>query len=417
MIHEREKSNTNYEIIWKNDIIKGQPKMKGKAELNTVKLLEMADAIWNIHTQPEEQSKQFQNPQKHPSILVNLWLSGERKIQRLLSRLDDMERAKQFLQQPRTDTNQARLRGVLNPMANIPLRVTPSHDDRRFTNAEFEWFLCNRLRQQQPSVAEIHLQTCKCGIHIGDGRHFRRCVTSNNMMRIHDTLRETSIDMFRSAGLHVLREPANLLRDSDNERPADVYIKNWSINKSPYRNHAIDLSFPLVESQIKYHSKEFKCLVCSQTGVVANKKAEDKSKKVGSQKDQQVRGNNNTMQQRCNLEGINYWPVPVEGDGQTSAEFEALLKHVSDAAFILRQHNPSSFRRKWKTNFACKLAKKSAQVALTRAVSEYKRITSKNDSADDIALESQMEVPDLVGHNRSYRNQFSRTYIRFLRKN
>ncbi len=52
-------------------------------------------------------------------------------------------------------------------------------------------------------------------------------------------------------------------------------------------------------------------------------------------------------------------------------------------------------------------------------MSEYKRITSKNDPDDDITLEleSQMEVPDLVGHNRSYRNQFSHTYIRFLRKN
>ncbi len=42
------------------------------------------------------------------------------------------------------------------------------------------------------------------------------------------------------------------------------------------------------------------------------------------------------MSKRCELQGINYWPVPVEGDGQTSANFEAFLKNVSDAASELR---------------------------------------------------------------------------------
>jgi hypothetical protein len=50
-----------------------------------------------------------------------------------------------------------------NTFANIPLRVTPSREERKFNNAEFEWILCNRLRVQQPTAKEMTLQTCKCG--------------------------------------------------------------------------------------------------------------------------------------------------------------------------------------------------------------------------------------------------------------
>jgi hypothetical protein len=94
---------------------------------------------------------------------------------------------------------------------------------------------------------------------------------------------------------------------------------------------------------------------------VANKKATSKSNNIGSKQDQEKRSNDRFMSKRCELQGINYnyWPVPVEGDGQTSANFEAFLKTISDAASELRNpgHDSSSFKRKWKILLACKLAK------------------------------------------------------------
>ena len=178
------------------------------------------------------------------------------------------------------------------------------------------------------------------------------------MMRVHDTMRDTCITMMRSAGLTVFREPQGLLQDNNTDRPADAYIKNWPIDISKYTDHAIDFSFPLVDS-IGMESKS-KHRICLEVGVVANKKAASKSNNFGSKQDQEKRGNDRFMNKRYELQGINYWPVPVEGGGQTSANFEAFLKNVSDAASELRNpgHDSSSFKRKWKILLACKLAKK-----------------------------------------------------------
>ena len=104
------------------------------------------------------------------------------------------------------------------------------------------------------------------------------------------------------------------------------------------------------------------------------------------------------MSKRCNLQGINYWPVPVEGDGQTSANFEAFLKNVSDAASELRNpgHNSSSFKRKWKILLlACKLANKIAQIAISRAINEYRRIAKVSAPDDELSLQSQMLMPHI----------------------
>ena len=169
---------------------------------------------------------------------------------------------------------------TFNTFANIPLRVTPSREERKFNNVEFEWILCNRLRVQQPTAKEMTLQTCKCGCKIEDGRHFRKCPINNGVMRVHDTMRDTCITMMRSAGLTVSREPQGLLQDNNTDRPADAYIKNWPIEISKYTDHAIDFSFPLVDS-IGMESKS-KHRICLEVGVVANKKATSKSNNIGS---------------------------------------------------------------------------------------------------------------------------------------
>ena len=414
MANDREKEHAKYEIMWKQEFIQGRENMKGKTANNTAKIKERATESWNDNQYSTLEQKQYNTPQSHPSILHCLWKTGERKIQKLIARLSDMERAIQFFTyESRSDSNKARLRGTFNTFANIPLRVTPSREERKFNNAEFEWILCNRLRIQQPTAKAMTFQTCKCGCKIEDGRHFRKCPINNGLMRVHDTMRDTCITMMRSAGLTVLREPQGLLQDNNTDRPADAYIKNWPIEISKYTDHAIDFSFPLVDSTgIESTSKH---RICLEVGVVANQKATSKSNNIGSKQDREKRGNDRSMKKRCELQGINYWPVPVEGDGQTSANFEAFLKNVSDAASELRNpgHDSSSFKRKWKILIACKLAKKSAQIAISRAINEYRRIAKVSAPDDELSLQSHMLVPDIVGASRSYRNWYSANYRKF----
>ncbi len=110
-------------------------------------------------------------------------------------------------------------------------------------------------------------------------------------------------------------------------RQTDKRMHTSKIGLSKSQNihtHAIDFSFPLVDST-GMESKS-KHRICLEVGIVANKKATSKSNNIGSKQDQEKRGNDRSMNKRCELQGINYWPVPVEGNGQTSANFEAFLK-------------------------------------------------------------------------------------------
>jgi hypothetical protein len=117
-----------------------------------------------------------------------------------------------------------------------------------------------------------------------------------------------------------------LLPDNTSERQADIFIINWEIKtgsttQKDLRNfpkHAIDLSFPLVDSYNSGSIKE----ICNTVGVVAIKNTTHERTR---------RGNSLTMKQRCADQGINYWLIPVEGDGQTSTSFEAFPNKVCDS--------------------------------------------------------------------------------------
>jgi hypothetical protein len=79
------------------------------------------------------------------------------------------------------------------------------------------------------------------------------------------------------------------------------------------------------------------------------------------------------MKQRCAEQDINYWPIPVEGDGQTSTSFEVFINKVSDSASNVG-HNSRCFKKCWTTILACTLAKKGAQMVNRRTSAEYKRL-------------------------------------------
>ena len=166
---------------------------------------------------------------------------------------------------------------------------------------------------------------------------------SNGMLKIHDDLRDVTLEMVRNAGLTATAEPRGLLPDNTTERPGDIFVVNWEIRTGStkqkdlriYSKHAIDLSFPLVDSHLGEQNKEIGKMV----GIVANKKTLQKLNNVGTRADRKRRGNSFTMKQRCADQDINYWPIPVEGDGQTSTSFEAFINKFSDSASNVG-HNP-----------------------------------------------------------------------------
>ena len=145
--------------------------------------------------------------ERHPSIL-GLWAKqGGEKFQRLISRLDDMERFKELFQSLNGLLPQAIFRAKLNPMAAEPLSMLPNKPEREFSNAQFQYYLCDRLQAMQPSVASISLLRCnckeKCVLGDSNGRHPRKFSKGNSKTIFHDTMRDILIRMCTSAGLSV----------------------------------------------------------------------------------------------------------------------------------------------------------------------------------------------------------------------
>ncbi len=61
-------------------------------------------------------------------------------------------------------------------------------------------------------------------------------------------------------------------------------------------------------------------------------------------------------------------------------------------------------------NTSLQTCQKSAQIAISRAINEYRRIARVSAPDDELSLQSQMLVPDIVGASRSYRNWYSANY-------
>jgi hypothetical protein len=100
--------------MWKQEFIQGKQNMTGKSAKDTAKLKEKAEESWKDNQYSTLQQNQYNTPQNHPSLLHCLWKTGERKVQKLIARLEDMEKAIQFIEhERRSDSNKARLRGTV----------------------------------------------------------------------------------------------------------------------------------------------------------------------------------------------------------------------------------------------------------------------------------------------------------------
>ena len=412
----RDKDNGAYETRSKSEHQLGIEGSHGKARAINAEMEKRAvEAFEKLHADGDvtpTQRAMFLHPHRHPGVIKLLWTSGEMKIQRLISRLDANQRFENYVADLPDQRTEARFRGVMNNVNNTPLRTIPSHRKRIMASEEFEWTLNNRIQKGQPSTEEISEQMCSCGKAVGDGRHFRQCRKANGMLRLHDSMRDNLLNMCRSAGLHATREPRHLLRDSEFDRPADILIQNWSIEGFKQRKHAVDCSFPMVDSNWNGQTAAEKETKAKRVGVTAEAQADAKRNHIGSAAEQLERGNSATMTERCRLEGIHFWPVPVEGDGAVSKDFEMLIQNVSDAANKIMGHDRQEFQARWMSTFSIKLAVMSARISIQRSSAEYRRLSRMADNQNEFYGQMGTEVPIQAGVNRSreFRNRMSDLY-------
>jgi len=365
----------------------------------------------------QKRQRQYDSPDRHPSIMKQWREQGQIKVQRFLSRASDMTRFSTFVTNLSEPLRVARFRGVLNSFNSMPLRVLPNQPEREFSNSEFEWHLSNRLQTQQPSAENISLQNCNCGTTqrpgpvVGDGRHFRKWIKSNVIMRIHDLMRDEIVKMCKAAGLTAVREPAGLLRDNSQERPADIFIWDWKVEGVRESKFAIDFTCPLIDSNWGNLSQAVRSKRASTVGVLGREKEQAKRDKVGTPAEQAERRNGKTIQERCRLEHIHFLPVAIEGDGCTSSGFTAFLNNISNAAGENTEQDRIAFKKYWTTRLACVFSKACAKYSLRRSSSCRQFLAYRGNSAGiiraDMSGEPQTLQPIVVSDRRTYRNLYS----------
>ena len=424
IIRQMDDFNESFIATWKAETVEGKESMSGFCTKGNETLLEKADAAFAKRSDPTQAqdpwfqlvegeigctcdffANAMQTPQLFPSIMRLMYICGQRKFQRFFTRLNDMKRFEDFFNSIESQSLQIRFRAQLHHLASIPLTVIPSHRGREFENAIFVWYIANRTLMDQPSSEPLGNLRCTCGAHIDGGRHFRKCKVRGGIMRVHDAVRDQLHKMFKSAGLLSSKEPKYLLPDNANDRPADNLVQDWVIPREPFTTHAIDVTLPLPDSSLRWISSQERCLRASTVGHLAEKATQRKRDDTGTPTERQFRGNSATMQERCRLQRIHFWPIGIEGDGVPSKEFSSLIKNTSKTAAQLRGHDAIAFGRKWTTDIGCTIARTSASVSLARCLAT-KLFRRRSPPQDPIVGEPQLDVPDETNH-RAFRNSYS----------
>ena len=254
---------------------------------------------------------------------------------------------------------------------------------------------------------------------IGDGRHFRRCRRHNVMTRIHDTIRDLLHLMATAAGLASVKEPLGLLRDNPDERPADWYINGWKTKSSRHTKHAMDLTLPLSDSAWDSLTNAVKHERATMVGATGRRAELTKKEKVGSVGEQTARGNDDTMNDRCERENIHFWPVALEGDGVPSESFMAYINDVCDAAQTLTGANRTTFKSYFLSRISNTLHQVSAHLALRQTAACRARLLVHRLPSDalrtdvDFRQQLQQTLPAFVSQRQEWRNRNSNQGLRF----
>ena len=158
----------------------------------------------------------------------------------------------------------------------------------------------------------------------------------------------------RSAGFAAEMEKKKLLPDEPTIRPADNWIPDWTIDGVKQKDHAVDNTHPVVESRWDSLSLPAQQHRAATVGVVAEAAVEAKRVNKGKRREQDARGNDFSMQKRCLLRNINFWPMAIEADGAMSRSFVRFFNLVCDAANDLTGQNPAAFKNFWWKRLCCK---------------------------------------------------------------
>jgi hypothetical protein len=150
----------------------------------------------------ENQSSQYLQPWKHPSVL-KLWIQqGAPRLQQTFSRMTDTVNFTSFVEacSEISLSRTAIFRAKQNVFSRIPLTISPNKPERSFDNEQFQWYLNDRIQAPQPSSVDISSLSCNCRHRssIKNGRHFRLCQLAA-MRNFHDKMRDELLLMCRAA--------------------------------------------------------------------------------------------------------------------------------------------------------------------------------------------------------------------------
>ena len=369
---------------------------------------------------------QFDHPEDHPSVLTAWAAQGGEKFQKILSRTNDMLRFLNFFASigagPNGLRNQALFRAQLNPLSSVPLTILPNTHLRKFSNAKFQWILCNRVHAMQPSVVSIKDARCICNrgpiIGADNGRHCRSCSKTDTSTYFHDGVRDELNLFCRAAGLPSRIETPGLLPDERDLRPADIDVPDFTIDGIVHTRHAIDFTGPIVESGWQSLSHAARLERASVVGVKAKKSVLDKRNNRGSVASQEIRGNAYTMQERCRRNQINFWPVAIETDGAMSPSFLEFFNHVCNVSNELTGQNRSTFKSYWWKRICCRVHHLNATCALMSTAKIRRRVLRVPAFPEsELQLHQiQTDLPDSVSNRESYRDR-QRTRRAISRRN
>ena len=307
-----------YEAKFKSQAVRGR--VPGVGELSCDELTAAIESRSMTEFQSEGgnwsdlQKDQFDCPESFPSILRKWKDQGGGMFQKTFSRNVDMCRFLQFFADVGSSPNglkkQALFRAQLNRCAAVPLSILPNQKDRQFSNARFQWILCNRIQAPQPGVESFKDKRCICPSApvVGDdnGRHVRRCNATDVKGYVHDGFRDETNVFLRSAGFAAEIEKKKLLPDEPTLRPGDNWIPDWTIDGVRQKDHAVDGTRPVVETHWDSLSLPAQQQRAAAVGAVAKESVEEKRVKKGKRSEQEARGNDFSMEERCRLRNIHF---------------------------------------------------------------------------------------------------------------
>jgi hypothetical protein len=224
--------------------------------------------------------------------------------------------------------------------------------------------------------------------------------------------------MTRAAGLAPAKEPKRLLPDNPEERPGDLFFPGWNAPGREETRIAVDFTCPLADSSWSTLTEAQKTARANVVGT-AGKAAEDrKAGNIGTEEEQQARGNSLTMRERCELQNIHFWPIALEGDGVPSESFMSFFNHVCDTAHKLKGVNRSTFKSYFASRLANTLHQLSAKLSLRQIAGARVTLVGLENAVSglqasvDFNQESQTILPAYASQRREWRNRNSNLGVR-----